>query len=104
MGYIVKAACPCGYTEEKLAVGVGMSIGVLRLDLASCDHCRRISSVRTSDPVRCKYCGRDAQPVELAVIPNDEDEGEYKVDFDALYRCPRCHEEKLLLPLDAVWD
>ena len=81
-----------------------MSIGVLRLDLASCDSCRRISSVRTADSVRCKYCGKDAQPVVLAIVPNKTGDGSYAVDSTAHYRCPNCHEEKLMLPLVETWN
>jgi Zn finger protein HypA/HybF involved in hydrogenase expression len=104
MGYIVKAACPCGYSEDQLAVGVGMSIGVLRLDLASCDACRRISSVRTGDSLRCKYCGKDAQPVVLEVVESKTGNGSYEVDSTAHYRCPRCHEKNLILPLVETWN
>ena len=72
MGDIVIAECPCGYASGELCAGGGMAGEDHYWDLAGCDHCRTVVSVRVSSVtpppnrvrLRCPTCRRTVRLLE----------------------------------------
>jgi hypothetical protein len=74
MGTIYKADCPCGYESSELFEGCGRAGIDSCYELASCEHCHIIVSIRSSSiRHRCPKCSRKVQALNIDGEENDGD-------------------------------
>lgn len=96
MGSIFTAHCSCGYESADLFEGCGFAGSCS--DLATCEHCRKIVSIRSSSiRKRCPTCRRKVQIIEI----NTDENGNPK---PGLRQCPQCGKSTLELYEVGVWD
>lgn len=97
MGTIIAAHCECGYTDEMLFVGCGMAGPNTCSDLARCDHCKKLVTVRShSVRRRCPKCRR-------AVVALDVPEDAHG-NIEGTIGCPACGNQSLRLSEAGMWD
>ena len=109
MGDIVIAECPCGYASGELCAGGGMAGEDHYWDLAGCDHCRTVVSVRVSSVtpppnrvrLRCPTCRRTVRLLEEGT--EDDTDVDLEPPRPGL-RCPRCQHLTLVLQGIGMWD
>ena len=99
MGYVLKAHCVCGYDAD-LIEGCGWRGPDPHYDLARCDQCREIVSIRsTNGRRRCPKCRRAVHPMPL----ERRREAAPTSEFEDV-QCPRCGQASVVLALVALWD
>lgn len=102
MGNMVEASCGCGYTSDLLLEGCGMLGSESCRDLARCDHCREVVSIRaTSTRRRCPRCRRK---VVVLRSPDDSDDERRPELPTTGEECPRCHRPTMRLEMAGLWD
>jgi len=102
MGNIFEAECSCGYVSDSLFEGCGMAGPQSCRDLARCDHCKKIVSIRAdSERPRCPECRRKVfvLDVERGNIGEPSTGGAPKG-----LECPRCHRSTMHLVEAGLWD
>ena len=118
MGDIVIAECPCGFASGELCAGGGMLDGDHYWNLAGCDHCRTVVSVRVSSVtpphnrvrLRCPTCRRTVRLLEEGTEDDEEGtEDDTDVGLDTRpprpgLRCPHCQQLTLVLEGIGEWD
>lgn len=96
MGTMFEARCPCGYTSDSLLEGCGISGPDGCRDLARCESCREIVSIRSSALARgCPSCRSEVEVIAI----EEESPAE-----PARSSCPRCAQETLALISVGEWD
>ena len=100
MGVMYAADCPCGYESGDLFVGLGMTGYDAARELARCDHCHNMVTVRAlSKRKRCPKCSRKVQIIHVDEdIATAEDLG-----FRTL-ECPLCRNDTMKLYEVGLWD
>lgn len=101
MGLGLKAHCDCGYTAD-LIEGCGRSGPEPYYQLARCDRCREIVSIRTPCARRrCPTCRRAVSAITLERLRAFAPEA--ASDFENV-QCPRCGKGTAVLTLVVLWD
>ena len=102
MGSIFLAQCLCGYLSEDLPEGCGMAGPESKCDLAQCDRCKEVFSIRAnSKRPRCPKCRH-----KVSVLDTEQaSAGERSVGrVPRGLECPRCHELTVHLVEAGLWD
>lgn len=100
MGNLLKAVCVCGYTAD-LVEGSGMAGPEPRYELAHCDRCQEIVSIRSSNVRRrCPQCQGAVSAVVFERRRSIDSAGE--PEFEKI-QCPRCG-KPAALALVGLWD
>src|SRR5688572_18725933 len=102
MGSIFEAQCLCGYISGELLEGCGMAGPQSCRDLARCDHCKEIVSIRAnSERPRCPKCRRKVFVLDL----EQSNEGKPSTcGGTSGLECPRCHRSTMHLEESGIWD
>ena len=100
MGTMYIATCPCGYKSGELLEGCGMAGVDSCHDLARCDNCHTIFSIRSSSVRhRCPRCSRKVQ-----IISIDEEMINNAHSSPLTFHCPQCGNFTMKLHEVGLWD
>jgi DNA-directed RNA polymerase subunit RPC12/RpoP len=101
MGSIFEAHCLCGYGSGELLEGCGMAGPQSCRDLARCDHCKEIVSIRAnSGRPRCPQCRHKVSVLHLG----EAGAGGSSAEGPMALECPRCHRSTMRLAEAGLWD
>ena len=103
MGVMLLAKCSCGYTRDKLFIGIGDDPGH-DMVLATCPTCKEILDVDRFDPNHLQYRVCQGQLSILEDVDPDKAYDKLYYLLDGKYTCPRCEEPKMTLLSVGVWD
>jgi len=100
MGVIYQASCLCGYETGDLFEGCGMAGANSCRDLATCEYCQIIVSVRSASVRhRCPKCSRKVQILKI-----DEDMDNDRQLNPIILTCPKCGKVTMKLHEVGLWD
>lgn len=100
MGTMYIAVCPCGYESGELFEGCGMAGPDSCRDLARCEYCHMIVSIRSSSARhRCPKCSRKVHLLDL-----DEERADNADSSLPDFECPKCGNFTMKLHMAGLWD